>query len=146
MSANSDTVARSIVDQLEHEYRTSVEALRRALRSFLDGGPPPGPEVRRDGAFVYPELRLTWSPGQPLPRTSRAFARLSAPGRYASTVTRPDLFRSYLTEQLSLILQDFDVKIEVRRSDQEIPFPYVLDARPDQVRADYDAAELARYF
>jgi AMP nucleosidase len=146
MSAKSDPVARSIVDQLEHEYRTSVEALRAALRAFLDGGPPPSPDVRRGGAFVYPELRLTWPSGQPIPRTSRAFARLSAPGRYASTVTRPDLFRNYLTEQLSLILQDFNVAIEVGRSDQEIPFPYVLDASAERIRADYDAAELARYF
>jgi AMP nucleosidase len=144
MSAKTDAAA--IVDRLEHEYRTSVEALRSALRSFLAGGPPPSPDARKGGAFVYPELRMTWPPGQSFPRTSRAFARLSAPGRYAATVTRPDLFRGYLVEQLGLILQDFEVTIEVGRSTQEIPFPYVLDGSPDRALAELGSAEIARYF
>jgi AMP nucleosidase len=144
MSARSE--AGRIVDQLEREYRASVEALRTALRAFLDGGPPPDAEVRQGGAYVYPELRLGWPAGQAFPRTSRAFARLSAPGRYAVTVTRPDLFRPYLTEQLSLLLQDFAVEIEVGRSNQEIPFPYVLDGAPDPALAECGSAELARHF
>jgi AMP nucleosidase len=144
MSANRD--AARIVDQLEHEYRASVEALRAALREFLDGGPPPNPDARKGGAFVYPELRLTWAAGQSAPRTSRAFARLAAPGRYAVTVTRPDLFRPYLIEQLSLLLEDYAVAIEVGRSSQEIPYPYVLDVSPDRALAEYGSAEIARHF
>jgi AMP nucleosidase len=144
MSAKAD--AARIVDQLEHEYRASVEALRQALREFLAGGPPPNPDARKGGAFVYPELRLAWSQGQPFPRISRAFARIGQPGRYASTVTRPDLFRSYLTEQLSLLLQDFEVAVEVGRSSQEIPYPYVLDGSTEAALAELGSAEIARYF
>ncbi len=144
MSAKTD--AAHIVDQLEHEHRASVEALREALRTFLEGGPPPNPDARRGGAFVYPELRLTWPAGHAFPRISRAFARIGAPGRYAVTVTRPDLFRGYLTEQLSLLQQDFDVSVEVGRSTQEIPFPYVLDGRADQALAELGAAGIARHF
>src|SRR4051794_6095072 len=121
---SAKTEAARIVDQLEHEYGASVVALRSALRTFLDGGPPPSADARRGGAFVYPELHLTWPAGQAFPRTSRAFARIAAPGHYVVTVTRPDLFRSYLIEQLSLLLQDFDIELEVGRSTQEIPFPY----------------------
>jgi AMP nucleosidase len=144
MSAKTD--AAVIVDQLEHEYRASVEALREALREFLAGGPPPNPDARRGGAFVYPELRLHWAQGQAFPRISRAFARIGSPGRYAVTVTRPDLFRPYLTEQLSLLLQDFDVELEVGRSAQEIPFPYVLDGGADAALAELGSAEIARHF
>ena len=144
MSAHK--AAAQILDQLEHEYRASVEALRAAIRAFLDGGPPPNPDARRGGAFVYPELRLAWPPGQAFPRTSRAFARLAAPGRYAVTVTRPDLFRPYLTEQLGLLMNDFAVEIEVGRSRQEIPYPYVLDGGPDRALAEYGSAEIARHF
>jgi AMP nucleosidase len=139
------SVAAGIVDRLEEEYRRSVDALRGALKSFLAGGPPPDPVVRQSRAYVYPELRLTWPPGGVYPRISRAFARLAAPGRYSVTVTRPDLYRDYLIEQLSLIQQDFDVEIEVGRSDQEIPFPYVLDAA-DLAKADVGSVEIARYF
>jgi AMP nucleosidase len=144
MSARTE--AAGIVDQLEREYSASIEALRAALRTFLEGGPPPSPDARRGGAFVYPELRLNWPAGQAFPRTSRAFARIAAPGRYAVTVTRPDLFRAYLVEQLSLLLRDFAVEIEVGRSTQEIPFPYVLEGATQLALADYGAAELARYF
>jgi AMP nucleosidase len=140
------TDAAVVVDRLEQEYRASVEALRSALKAFLAGGPPPDPSVRASRAFVYPEIRLTWPPGRPYPRISRAFARIGQPGRYAGTVTRPDLFRDYLIEQLSLLMQDFDVEIEVGRSDQEIPFPYVLDGQADIALADIGAVEIARYF
>ena len=76
--------AAGIVDRLETEYRHSVDSLRTSLKSFLAGGPPPDDALRRGGAFVYPELRLTWPPGLPYPRTSRAYARIPAPSRNGS--------------------------------------------------------------
>jgi AMP nucleosidase len=142
----SKTDAAAIVDRLEHEYRTTVEALRGALKEFLAGGPPPDPALRRAGAFTYPELRLHWAAGQPFPRIGRAFARIGTPGHYSITVTRPDLFRDYLIEQLSLLQQDFAVDIDVGRSAQEMPFPYVLDGQADIALADIGSAEIARYF
>ncbi|HEV7384974.1 MAG TPA: AMP nucleosidase, partial [Phenylobacterium sp.] len=117
-----------------------------ALKEFLAGGPPPDPEVRRSGAYAYPELRLYWRPGQPWPRISRAFARIGQPGRYAVTVARPHLFRDYLIEQLTLLMQDFKVEIEVGRSSQEMPFPYVLDGTAAEAMADIGSAEIARHF
>jgi AMP nucleosidase len=137
--------AAGIVDRLELEYRSSVDALRTALKAFLAGGPPPDPALRESGAFTYPELRLYWPPGKPFPRIGRAFARIGSPGRYATTVTRPDLYRDFLVEQLSLLLQDFDIEVEVGRSSQEIPFPYVLDGG-DMALADVSSSEIARYF
>ena len=119
--------AADIVDRLETEYRQSVESLRTALKTFLAGGAPPDPGARSDGAYVYPELRLTWPDGKAYPRISRAYARIATPGRYAVTITRPELYRDYLIEQLSLLQEDFDVELSVGRSTQEIPFPYVLD-------------------
>ncbi|HEX2561543.1 AMP nucleosidase [Phenylobacterium sp.] len=137
--------AREIVGRLTQEYSASVDALRTALKAFLLAGEPPDPELRRSGAFVYPELRLTWPAGREFPRLSRAYARISAPGSYAVTVTRPDLFRDYLCEQLTLLMQDFDVELDVGRSDQEIPFPYVLDGS-DLALADVGSAAIARHF
>ncbi|HMO42876.1 MAG TPA: AMP nucleosidase [Phenylobacterium sp.] len=136
----------AIVARLTEEYQTSVQALRGALQRFLDGGAPPDPALRASGAFVYPELQLTWPAGQDYPRLSRAYARLSAPGRYAVTVTRPDLFGDYLVEQLSLLMADFDLTVSVGRSNQEIPFPYVLDGTVDLAKADMGAAAIARHF
>jgi AMP nucleosidase len=139
------TQAVRIVEQLDVEYRKSVEALRQALQTFLAGGPPPDPEVRRAGAFAYPELRVAWPPGKPYPRITRAYARMSQPGSYAVTITRPELYRDYLIEQLSLLMADFGVEAEVGRSTQEIPFPYVLDAA-DIAAADIGLDQIARHF
>ena len=141
-----ETDAAAIVARLAAEYEASVAALRAALKSFLAGGPPPDPALRKAGAFVYPELRLTWPPGHHFPRLSRAYARLSAPGSYAVTVTRPDLYRDYLTEQISLLMTDFEVTVSVGRSTQEIPFPYVLDGAVDIAMADVGSADIARHF
>src|SRR4051812_36464642 len=140
-----NTNAAAIVARLDQEYRRSVGALREALTTFLAAGLPPDPETRAGGAFVSPELRLTWPPGLPFPRIGRAFARMAAPGRYATTVTRPDLFGDYLTEQLSLLQQDFGVELEVGRSRQEIPYPYVLDGASMDL-ADVSASSIARHF
>ena len=139
------TDAVGIVDRLETDYHQAVGALRAALKTFLAGGAPPDAATRRAGAFVYPELRLNWPSGRPFPRISRAFARIGQPGRYAVTVTRPDLYRDYLVEQLSLLQQDFDAELSVGPSSQEIPFPYVLDAA-DVAMADVSAAQIARHF
>lgn len=134
-----------IVDRLEIEYRRSVEALRTDLKAFLAGGPPPDPAARRSGAYVYPALRLSWPSGLAYPRTSRAYARIPTPGAYSVTVTRPELYRDYLIEQLALLQQDFEVEIEVVRSAQEIPFPYVLDPA-DMAKADVSSVEIGRHF
>jgi AMP nucleosidase len=143
MSHRDDAAA--VVARLEHEYRQSVDALRGALKSFLKGGPPPDPARRADKAFTYPELRLAYGQATPPPRLARSYARFSTAGVYGATITRPDLFRDYLTEQLTLLMTDFDVEIAVGRSDQEIPFPYVLDAA-DAAMADVGSDEIARHF
>ena len=142
----SKTDAAGIVDRLEDEYRKTVEALRGALKDFLAGGPPPDPAARAAGAFAYPELRLHWPAGEPFPRIGRAYARIGAPGDYAITITRPALFRDYLIEQLTLLMQDFKVQVEVGRSRQEMPFPYVLDGQADAALADIGSSEIARHF
>jgi AMP nucleosidase len=139
------TEAAAIVARLDSEYRRASEALRSALRAFIHQGVRPDGKLRTERAFAYPELRLSYQPTRLPPKLSRAYARFSQPGVYGATITRPDLFADYLTEQLALILTDFEADVAVGRSDQEIPFPYVLDA-VDAAAADVDSAEVARHF
>src|SRR5580704_52878 len=137
--------AARVVARLGAEYGRAVEALHDALKAFIRNGTQPDPKLRAAGAFTYPELRITYLGATPPPRLARSYARFSQPGVYAVTITRPDLFGDYLTEQLSLLMADFDVEAEVGRSEQEIPFLYVLDAAVAPA-ADVSAAEIARYF
>src|SRR5687767_10507352 len=99
---NTKTTALSgpaALDRLESLYAQSVTNLRTAVGAFLRTGERADPEARAKGLFAYPELRVSWFGERPANLQQRAFARLSRPGVYATTITRPDLYRPYLLEQ-----------------------------------------------
>ena len=137
--------AGAALDRLEALYSQSVASLRAAVQAFVERGDQPDPEARARGLFAYPQLRVTWFGERPAVPAVRAFARLARPGVYATTVTRPELFRSYLAEQLALLEQDYGATFEVRPSEQEIPFPYVLDGSDMALDASMTAT-IARRF
>lgn len=115
------------LDKLEVLYNNSVLALRSAIADYTQNGTLPDVDARIEGLFVYPQLRVSWDG---IPRSSnktRAYARFTHPGSYATTITHPELFRSYLGEQLELLHQDYGIRIEVEPSLHEIPYPYVID-------------------
>jgi AMP nucleosidase len=142
----ADNEVEAIIARLAAAYDDAVGALRGALTAFIRHGTAPDPAARAGGAFAYPELRLTWRGRDRPPRLARAYARFDQPGTYAATITRPRLFAPYLAEQLGLLMADFDVVAEVRRSAQEIPFPYVLDGAADLALSGVAAADIARHF
>ncbi|MCI4643230.1 MAG: AMP nucleosidase [Hyphomonadaceae bacterium] len=135
-----------IIDALEAIYAQAVASLKTALVTFLQEGIPPAPELRAGGAFCYPELVIRYDPEGPPPPISRSFGKMSEAGTYASTITRPEFFREYLIEQLTPLLRDYDIEIEVRRSDSEIPYAYVWDAAEADGLDAVSPAELARWF
>ena len=59
------------------------------------------PQRASEGLFAYPELRVDYEAEGAIPRFTRAFARLNQSGSYATSITRPRLFRRYLEDQLS---------------------------------------------
>ena len=140
------THATAVVDQLDAHYRRAANQLRTDLQAFLNDKTAPDPAIRASGAYTYPALQISYVAKGPAPRLPRAYARFSQGGTYVTTVTRPDLFRAYLIEQLALILGDFEVEVEVGRSSQEIPYAYVLDGSVDLSLSDVSSAEIARYF
>ena len=140
----------AIVDRLQVLYEESVQALKAALRAYLETGARPSIEDRARGVFAYPELRVVYAPdpAQPMQtsRGARAYGRLSEPGLYAVSITRPAFFRDYLIEQLGHLVRDYGVEISVGPSEQEIPYPYVLDASQDLGLDALASREVARWF
>ena len=126
------TKAETIVAELTSLYDGAVERLRTALTAFIGTGERPHPDMRTHGAFAYPEIRLRYRGMRESHVPTRSFGRLSTPGEYAISVTRPALFADYLVDQLELLIEDYDVEVEAVPGRQEIPFPYVLEfgARP----------------
>jgi AMP nucleosidase len=139
---NSET----IVKQLIAEYETATGNLRDALLAYAHDGTVPSAEAIASRAFCYPSLTIDYRHTVDHVPEGRSFARLSKPGRYVTTITRPALFATYLTEQLDLLLGDYDAEVTVGRSDQAIPFPYVLESLPAGTLAAVPPTELARHF
>ncbi|MDQ8757685.1 AMP nucleosidase [Sphingosinicella sp. LHD-64] len=136
----------TLIEQLCAIYDDSVANLRGVLAAYLRDGVRPDPTARADGLFAYPELRIDYAQGQPIAFPARAYGRLNQPGSYATSITRPWLFRKYLTEQLQFLARDYDVEISVGRSASEIPYPYVLDGTDDLRLDGAQAADLALWF
>ena len=134
-----------IIDTLEAIYVEAVAALKGSIDRYLKEGVPPDGELRASRAFCYPELVIRYDPDGPPPPISRAYGKISEAGVYVSTVTRPDFFRAYLVEQLTPLLDSYDVEIEVRQSSSEIPYPYVWDAGLARETDDISPADLARW-
>ncbi|MDB5671520.1 MAG: nucleosidase [Alphaproteobacteria bacterium] len=137
---------QGLIDQLCEMSDASMAALRNALARYLKTGERPDADARAEGQFAYPELRVDYRHDQPTAFPTRAFGRLNRPGRYATSIARPRLFRKYLTEQLGLLVRDYRVEVSVGRSKSEIPYPYVLDGTDDLRLDGAHAADLGRWF
>jgi AMP nucleosidase len=136
----------TILKRLQEEYDDAVATLRADVIAYGQKGTLPPRRKREDGSYAYPKLTLTYSGiGEPKDR-SRAFGRLEIPGTYTTTVTRPDLFAPYLAEQLKLISDEYEIEVEVGRSRQEIPFPYVLDGDAGAAMQGTPPNEIAQHF
>ncbi|WFL76805.1 AMP nucleosidase [Altererythrobacter arenosus] len=135
-----------IFDEITRVYDLAVATLREDIMAYAKDGTIPPQRKRTDGSYAYPELRLHFEgEGNPSDR-SRAFGRLEQQGTYSTTITRPSLFSGYLEEQIELIMQDYDVRLEVVPSRQEIPFPYVLDGEAGAAMVGIAPQELAKHF
>ena len=140
------STASQIVAELDRLYRSSVDRLQAALTAYLTDGTQPDPAARTDGSFAYPEIRLHYRGADDRPTPLRSFGRLVTPGDYRISVTKPGHFADYLTEQLTLLIEDYDVEVEAVAGRQEIPFPYVLDPGHALSLDQVSATELARFF
>jgi AMP nucleosidase len=132
------------VGQLIAIHGRATAGLKACLERYFDTREPPSPEERQ--GFCYPALSVTYAASGLQPRIARSFAKLQGPGTYSTTVTQPAHFRRYLIEQLTHLVRDYGATIAVTSSNQEIPYPYVLDTGDDLGRNGVSAAELSLHF
>ncbi|MDE2436992.1 MAG: AMP nucleosidase [Sphingomonadales bacterium] len=133
-----------IIAELVRVYEAAVATLRSDIAAFAAKGTLPPPERRATNAWCYPQLKVIYHGVETRPDLARAFGRLAHGGSFSTTVTRPALFADYLAEQINLLRDDYEIDIEVGRSTQEIPFPYVIDASSDL--GTISPSQLARHF
>ena len=129
IAAQAFTDAAAAVARLAEIYERNVSFLRAAFEADVRGEPLDG----RVPAS-YPFVRITTGTHARLDsRLSYGF--VSGPGMYETSVTRPDLFRGYFTEQIGLLMQNHGVPVEIGESDEPIPihFAYRRDINIERV-------------
>ncbi|WP_146348040.1 AMP nucleosidase [Falsiphaeobacter marinintestinus] len=130
------TDARAAVARLEQLYEQATDFLCDNFGAAMTSGAPEG----RYRAY-YPEIRLkTTSFAQVDSRLS--FGHVAQPGTHATTVTRPDLFRNYLTQQIGLLIRNHGQPVMIGLSDTPIPVHFAVAARggvtvPQEGAADF---------
>ena len=114
------TTAASALAQVHHIYNHQIRLLRDSMQRFVAGETLPG-HVRA----CYPYVRIqtdTVSRAKPDPDIAHlAYGFVAGPGRFETTLTRPDLYHEYYLEQFQLLLQNHGVELEVGTSHQPIP-------------------------
>ena len=95
------TDAGEAVAYLVELYDTATAFLRERFRAVVQDGGIPDARYRA----YYPEIRITTTTYSQVD-TRLAFGHVAEPGTYMTTVTRPDLFGNYLTQQIGLLIQN----------------------------------------
>ncbi|MEJ8811697.1 AMP nucleosidase [Variovorax ureilyticus] len=110
------------LEQVRQIYAGGLQHLRDAMQRFVAGESLPG-RVRA----CYPFVRVhthTASRQTPAANAGLSYGFVSGPGRFETTLTRPDLFQRYYREQFRLLLENHQVELEVGTSTQPIPIHF----------------------
>jgi AMP nucleosidase len=122
--------AAAAVARLEELYAHATAFLRAKFDEALANPLP----LCRYRAF-YPEVRLTTASYASVD-SRLSFGHVTVPGAYATTITRPDLFRNYLTQQIGLILENHGVPVEIGASEVPIPIHFAMGPQGGAVPQD----------
>src|SRR5262245_61281121 len=95
--------AAAAVARLDEIYARNTQFLRERFAEYVDGRRFEG-RVRA----TYPLVRITTTTHTRLD-SRLAYGFVAGPGVHATSVTRPDLFRAYFTEQIGLLIQNHGV-------------------------------------
>jgi AMP nucleosidase len=128
------------VNRLEEIYQRNTQFLRDRFEAYLNGDTPAA-RVRAH----YPFVRVTTTTYARLD-SRLAYGFVAGPGAHETSVTRPDLFRPYLTEQIRLLIENHGVPVEVGESSEPIPihFAYRRDINIEAALANNETSVVTR--
>ncbi len=112
--------AAEAVADLQARYHAATDFLRSHFRAVMAGAAPEG----HYRAF-YPSVSLTTSSFAKVD-SRLSFGHVTEPGLYETSITRPDLFADYLTEQIGLLIQNHGMPVRVGTSDTAIPLHFAM--------------------
>jgi len=116
----SFTDAREAVGALKALYERNTAFLRHSFNDLAKGVD----QNHRYRAY-YPEVGVSTSSYTQID-SRHAYGHMAAPGHYSTTITRPDLFETYLLEQLRLLIKNHGVPVTVGESETPIPVHFAF--------------------
>jgi AMP nucleosidase len=116
----SFTDAAEAVAALQALYDRNTRFLRQSFASLGEGG-----DLNKRYRAYYPEVGVTISSFSQVD-SRQAYGHMPTPGHFSTTITRPDLFESYLGEQLRLIMRNHGVPVTVSESETPIPLHFAF--------------------
>jgi AMP nucleosidase len=125
--------------QVRAIYDQQIAHLRDAMQRYVAGETLPG-HVRACYPFVRIHTDTVARAILETPDISQlSFGFVAGPGRFETTLTRPDLYGNYYLEQFRLLMQNHDVDLEVGTSTQPIPIHFSF-AENDHIEGNMTAA------
>ena len=124
--------------QVQAIYQRAVDHLRAAMRAFVAGDDFDGSRVRA----CYPFVRLHTQSTSHRVSGRLSYGFVAGPGRFETTLTRPDLYGGYLLDQFSLLLDNHGGELEVGISASPIPIHFSF-AEHDHVEGQLSAERRA---
>jgi AMP nucleosidase len=112
--------AEAAVERLDAIYNAHAGFLRSRFDALLHGE-----VLTRRVRATYPEIRITTNSHAKVD-TRLSYGHVAGPGTFSTTVTRPRLFRSYLTEQIRLLLRNHGVPVEIGPSTEPLPLHFAF--------------------
>jgi AMP nucleosidase len=110
--------AAAACERLAQIYARNTAFLRERFEAYAQGKP-----LKSRVRATYPFVRITTTTHARVDsRLSYGF--VSGPGVHETSITRPDLFRGYLTEQIGLLIQNHGVPVEIGESEEPIPIHF----------------------
>ena len=131
----------SALAQVQALYQTSLDHLRQAMREFVDGK-----DFEQRVRACYPFVRIHTkhlSVNKNSDSKHLSYGFVAEPGRYETTLTRPDLFANYYREQFRLLLENHGGSLEVGVSHQPIPVHFSF-ADNDHIEGEMSASRRQR--
>ncbi|RMF37267.1 MAG: AMP nucleosidase [Alphaproteobacteria bacterium] len=111
-----DAAVASLCERYEQATRFLCQSFADVMRTG---------RVRGRFRATYPEIALVTDTFAPVD-SRLAYGHVAAPGIYTTTVTRPDLFRNYLTQQIGLLIDNHGVPVTIRQSSTPIPLHFAF--------------------
>lgn len=128
IAPHSHTDAGEALAQVRRIYDSSVAHLRNAMRRYVaDASDAP---VHGRVRACYPLVRFRTGTANRLSDANPvhlSYGFVAGPGRFETTLTRPDLYADYYLEQFRLLLHNHGGALEVSTSTQPMPVHFSFD-------------------